>query len=96
MKMTILSTGPSAGCQAAPVNACGSPEKAAGLLAAIAPFDLADAKRRRWCYRKKCRQIIQNFAEKREVVEPLLPEIIRATEDLLMAGLRRDALYQAW
>jgi hypothetical protein len=40
----------------------GSREKAIDFLNAVAPFDLRNAKRRRWFYPKACLHIVHNFA----------------------------------
>jgi hypothetical protein len=70
----------------------GSREKAVDFLNAVAPFKLRDAKRRRWFYPRACLHIVHNFAEARTEVQDLILPIVRGTEDILLAGMRRDAL----
>lgn len=70
----------------------GSHELAAASLNAVAPFPLHNPDRRRWFYPKACRHLMHNFAETRAEVEHLILPIVRGTEDVLLAGLRRDAL----
>jgi hypothetical protein len=70
----------------------GSHEQAAAFFQALAPFSLATAQRRRWFYPKVCRHILHNFAETQAEVGHLILPIVRGTEDIFLAGLRRDAL----
>jgi hypothetical protein len=77
----------------------GDPELATSLIDAQAPpfvFGADKQKRKIRHYRRHLVHLISCFSEPRERVEKALPDVIRLTEMLILAGLRRNALSFVW